>query len=522
MFLLLLYYFPLSGIVTVPLGIYLLYESLNAAPSSKTYQGAGWICDSSKPYQERCHDDPTLLPDGKHSYKTKQICENSCLAEEEKYPSVENILKFTQNINFPIPRDFLLQIEADPAEYHKFMASGTYDLVSDMINFAGLREQVSQDIANTYQDKYKINVERLECYVLKMGRKYNTKLLDKALMVLKDPSDPMYHAYSAYLHGGYPDSYNFHQEFNEAWPNIAKDIGLISDAPLFPEREKLVHPPGYDMTLVNIGMAGDFKHATFLLLDHKTMKASYFDSNLEVISPVYNRLQHMFREYDFSHPTFEGCPIGLQGAENKDMIDAYCQTWSLFAQHLYLANHGKPVQEFLGYLLSIQKYALDILFAYSFYLFTSYKNSTIGRENSNNIFICESQVRNIENMKKMLRGLLPLTTDETYRNYIFFLMGIGRTLIKIFADILNPHTYKTIPLGRQMISLSDMLGEESTQVFKAMKGEIILDPLQDCIKKWEDVEQSLPEYLREYMKDYIETFKRKVASSSKMSTCTLF
>jgi hypothetical protein len=507
--LLLFYYYPLSAVITIPL-TGLLYMASN---KTLNYSGGDWLCDTSKEYQDRCFYD-----ENQYGYNTKQICENSCLTEEEKYPSVENVLKFTENINFSIPKDFLLSIDQNPNEYHKFIQDNMYDLVSDMINFNGLREQVSNDIIELASKKgIKINVERMEFSVVRSGGKYNGKLLNRMLKILKEnPDSELFHQYKTYLDYEYKSG----EEFNIVWPNIAKDIGL-KDEIIFAEYQNIIKPLGFDMTLINVGINGDFNHATFLLIDHKNMKAMYFDSNINMIKPVYDKLKNMLQEYVFTNPLAEGCPIGLQGAENKDMSDKYCQTWSLFVQHLYIMNYGKPIQEFLGYLLTIQKHALDILFVYSFYLYTKYKNSIIGTEKVTIFMVLESEINVITIHKKMLRKLLQTTLNEGMRDYIFFLMGLSDVLIQIFSDILDKKTHETLAISEKLVPFIDLYGKECKNIKNIiLKGENL--NFNQQIMKWEDLQKTIPQYLYEYIQEYVQEFRKKIIESKKISTCTLF
>ncbi len=419
------------------------------------YSGAGWVCDPLREYQERCHDDPEV-----EGFRTKQICENSCLREDEKFPSVENIIKFTSNINFPIPKAFLLEIDRDPSSYHKFMNGGWYDLVKLMINQGNLDEFIARSITNV--NGMSINHGTVSFGVLVSDKKYDNKFIKKLGALLEEAEKgnvtETYMLYSTYYR-----QYNPNDEFNVAWPLIAANLQPAQassyDSSFWRNARQLIGKA--DLTLLQVNIRLDFSHATFLLLDNKNKKAQYFDSNILVIDPLYKELRTLFPEYDFTSPVHENCPIGLQGASHGD---SYCQTWSVFVQHLYILNYGKPLQEFLGYLLSIGPYAKDIMFAYSFYLYTSYKDTVLDLDPKYSDTI-ESAINLMHGLSRKLRYDVR-NSSGNIREYSLFLMGINKALKKVLAGIVSDPTYVKVVSQDQIMSALIELSNEVSSITK--------------------------------------------------------
>jgi hypothetical protein len=487
-------------IAAIPLTGYLLYFSYS--DKQRNIIGAGWICDAtSGEYQERCHEDKFII-----GYKTKPICENSCLTEDEQYPSVENILKFTKNINFPVPRDFLLQIERDPTEYHKFMDIHEYDAVMVLINHYNLDREVLKDII--MESGLNINVMSLNFCVLQRGKRVDKKFFKK----VKDASNvpdrtPLQQNYVDYFSNEYRGKYNVTP------PVIGKDLIRQYNFSIPSELDTFA-----DMTVVIISSYGDNNHSTFLLLDNKTKRAQYFDSNITTIAPLYNKLKSIFNQYDLSNPFHESCPIGLQGSGNE--IDNYCQTWSIFTQYLYITNHDKPLQEFLGYLLSIGKYAVEILFAYSFYIYTKYKNILVRGVEPVIVRRIQTNIEAMEVCRRNLRKLLKLYSNDEIREYIYLLMKICNVQLKAMLDRINDSTYSAISDTLPIEILKQPTIEEIDYLFTLYNEGGMFDSDQK-IQMWQQIMNSL-HGKSEYVDDILVESREKVQSSPKFTTCTLF
>jgi hypothetical protein len=170
--------------------------------------------------------------------------------------------------------------------------------------------------------------------------------------------------------------------------------------------------------------------------------------------------------------------------------------------------------QFLGYLLSIGKYALDVLFVYSFYLYSNYKRSIM-------LGVVAGYMKSCEIRKKQLRLILRCTEDEEVRNYIFFLMGLAKMFIKIYTRALDRNTYEELASLRKIGPILDIYSEETTRMYEVW-GQGKKFSFSDSIKRWEELESTLPDYIRDCFQDYIQKFKKKLLESKKMTSCVLF
>ena len=433
-------------------------------------------------------------------YKTKQICENSCLLEDEKFPSMENVLKFTENIEFPIPRSFLESIDRDPSGYHDFMATKEYDFVLRMINGSGLSKHFTEDlIKQSAFTGLKINFEVINFFVIIKNQPYWSKM-DYFRRV---PPDSIT---GERVQNYFRVDYDASKTHNIVWAKLA-DVLLPAEAAWSDSSQaKAIDPKGNDITILQVGVTGDATHVIFLLIDRNKKTVQYFDSYMTGIDLIYKQLKRMLTGYEFTDPITEGCPRGLQGTKNPTMMDVYCRTWVLFVEYLYLMNYGKPLQEFLGYLLTVQGHALDILLAFSYYLYETYKDEIV-EQNKN----YGSKLSRIAGAKEYFTKALDELAPEDYKEYMRFLVSVGDMIEEVYSSAIaveSKYLENTLAfeVGRGIQGLYDeeVLYMKNTYVnFRDnFESELFVETfdLDTSLNKWKKLEKSLPPYMKKLLK----------------------
>jgi hypothetical protein len=416
-----------------------------------------WVCDPSKEYGQRCG------PSRERTYRSKLACESGCLRPGEKIPTIANILKFTQNLRFPIPRKFLEQIDKDPFEFGLFLDQRLFNFIRDVINKYRMERMMMEDVVK--QQNIAADIYYITLPVVVRGQGYYSRLETSARAISYD--DELKRQVQVFLAETYvPEERLLPLNFipligvEKPWYEI-RQVYTRSDTT----------PARYALYEVHLSLDG--AHVTFLLLDRETKKGVYFDSNIIVTHSVYTWLKDKFPDYELNTPQGENCPLSLQSSAIHPEFgqDLYCQTWNIFLQHLFLLNLDKTVEERLSYMFALGPKAKEILMLYSFYIYKTYRKFIYQGIEEKNIARLELDIEETEHLRERIRARFYRESAPPFSpvtQFAIFLTSILEVSIQVTSEYLL-EVHQTPQFATADDSLYWVLPRASWEVRKNIK-----------------------------------------------------